>query len=185
MERIGRKVLAAGLVPVLMLTGVAHGHHLDGANTQLSFEIERFGVHWFSVDFRELSGDFAVGGDAHGGALSVAVRTNSVDTRSAYWNERLRSAQYLDSERFPQMTFRSSGIDLQGSSARIQGELTLHGITRPLELALTEIDCPPAQAGASAHCRFVGRGTLRRSDFGIAHGFWSGGDLVEVIVRGH
>jgi polyisoprenoid-binding protein YceI len=159
-------------------------HHLDGANTQLSFEVESLGLNWFSAAFRDLSGDFALDPDGNGGQLSVTVRMASLDSRSPFWTERLRSPQWLDTERYPQMVFRSTGIALEGPGrATVQGQLTLHGVTRPLVLAVSGIDCPQGDLSVP-RCRFLARGTLRRSDFGLPHAFWQGGDQVQVIVRG-
>jgi len=172
------------LVCLLCARGVA-AHHLNGSNTRVTFEIERLGVDWFSAAFPDLSGDFVPAPDGSGGQLSVSVRLASLNSRSPYWNERLRSPQWLDTTRYPEMTFHSTGIELQGAQrAQVHGELTLHGVTRPLSLSFTDIDCPEARAAPADHCRFLGRGELRRSDFGLPHGFWQGGDWVEIIVRG-
>lgn len=165
--------------------GAAAAHHLDGSNTRITFEVEHLGLNWFSAAFPEVSGDFEPAPDGRGGRLSVSVRMASLDSRNAYWNERLRSPQWLDTERYPQMTFRSTGIELEGlQRARVLGELTLHGVTRPISLSLSDIDCPAARAANAERCRFLGRGMLRRSDFGLPHGFWQGGDAVAIIVRG-
>ena len=182
-----RMCVSAGRVLAVYLLGVgaAAAHHLDGSNTRITFEVEHLGLDWFSAAFPELSGDFVPAPDGRGGSLSVSVRLASLNSPSAYWNERLRSPQWLDTGRFPQMTFRSTGIELEGTQrARVQGELTLHGVTRPLSLSLTDIDCPEAHAAPGDHCRFLGRGILRRSEFGLPHGFWQGGDTVRIIVRG-
>jgi polyisoprenoid-binding protein YceI len=174
------------LLPVYFLgAGAAAAHHLDGNNTRITLEIERLGLNWFSAAFPELSGDFEPAPDGSGGRLSVSVRMAALDAHSPYWNERLRSPEWLDAGRYPQMTFQSTGITLEGTQrAQVRGELTLHGITRPLTLTLSDIDCPEVRAAVGDHCRFIGRATLRRSDFGLPHGFWQGGDAVEIIVRG-
>jgi polyisoprenoid-binding protein YceI len=155
-------------------------------NTQVSFQIEQLGLHWFSAAFRELSGDFdAPASDAQGGRLAVIVRTASLDSRSAYWDERLRSAQWLDTAKYPEMSYRSTRIVWESpTSASVEGQLTLRGVTRPLALSITDIDCPQARLGGARPCRFVGRATLKRSDFGLPHGFWQGGDQVQIVVRG-
>ena len=174
-------VLAAALVGA----GDVAAHHLDGSNTRITFEVERLGVDWFSAAFPEVSGEFVPAADGSGGRLSVSVRMASLESRSPYWNERLRSPQWLDAARYPEMTFRSTGIELEGTQrAQVRGELTLHGVTRPLTLSVTDIDCPEARAAPGDHCRFLGRGMLRRSEFGLPHGFWQGGDAVEIVVRG-
>jgi polyisoprenoid-binding protein YceI len=180
-----RRLVGWRLWVCLLGTQAAAAHHLDGGNTRITFEVERLGRDWFSAAFPELSGDFVAAPEAGGGRLSVTVRMASLESRSAYWNARLRSPQWLDTARYPQMTFHSTGIELQGSRrAEVRGELTLHGITRPLILSITDIDCPEVQAAPADHCRFLGRGTLRRSDFDLPHAFWQGGDLVEIVVRG-
>ena len=175
------RIVLAGLV-ALWQAGATSAYHLDGSNTRISFEIERLGLRWFSVDFHDLTGDFVLAPDSQGASLTVVVRTASIDARSPYWNERLRSVQWLDAEHFPEMMFRSTGFAFDGAAhATLQGELTLHGVTRELALSISDIDCPQA---SSQGCRFVGQGVLRRSDFGIPHGFWQGGDRVKIIVRG-
>ena len=170
---------------LLVVAPLALAHHLDPGNTQISFEIERLGLQWFRAGFHELSGEFTLEPDGHGGRLTVVVHMGSIDARSSYWNERLRSPALLDTGRFPEMVYRSERIELDGAQrATVHGELTLHGVTRPLELRLSEIDCPLSAPGPPQPCRFLGRARLKRSEYGIPHGFWQGGDAVEIVLRG-
>jgi polyisoprenoid-binding protein YceI len=181
MRSLAVRIFLAGLLG----SGAVAAHHLDGSNTQLRFEVEHLGLNWFSAAFSQISGDFVPAADGHGGQLSVSVRMASLESRSPFWNERLRSAQWLDTARYPEMSFRSTGIEFEDPQhAQVRGELTLHGVTGPLHLSISDIDCPLAGAAPGQHCRFLGHGVLRRSDFGLPHGFWLGGDLVEIIVRG-
>jgi polyisoprenoid-binding protein YceI len=185
MGRSRRWDLAARLLAALGVTGIAFAHHLDSGNTQVSFQVGHLGLNWFTAAFGELSGEFVLDPDGHGGHLSVTVQMASLQSRSSYWNERLRSAQWLDAEHYPEMSFRSTGIELEAAErATVHGELTLHGVTRPLALAISDIDCPYGGEATPGRCHFLGRGTLRRSDYGLPHGFWAGGDEVEILVRG-
>ena len=70
-------------------------------------------------------------------------------------------------------------IEVQDEHAISSGELTLHGITRPVVLTVTFLDCPPGGG-----CQFAAHGRIRRSEFGLPHGFWSGGDQVEIAISG-
>ena len=116
---------------------------MDSANTQVAFEIHHLGLRWFTAAFHDLSGEFVLDPDGQGGQLSVVVRMASIDCDSAFWDERLRSPQWFDTAKFPHMVYRSSRIDFQGPTrATVHGDLTLHGITRPVTLAVTDIDCP-------------------------------------------
>ncbi len=65
----------------------------------------------------------------------------------------------------------------------MQGELSLHGTTpRPVQLQISGLDCgAPVR---SRLCRFSGAAQIRRSDFGLPHGFFAGGDEVEISVNG-
>jgi len=182
---IRRRVWLRLLCLALASVGPTDAHHLNPENTQIAFEIKRLGLTWFSAAFGDLSGEFLLGGDGQGGDLNVTVRTASIDARSAYWNERLRSPQWLDTTKFPEMIYRSTRIELDGPAhASVRGELTLHGVTRPLTLTITDIDCDLSASARQGGCRFVGHGELRRSEFGLPHSFWTGGDTVDIVVRG-
>jgi polyisoprenoid-binding protein YceI len=163
----------------------ANGYELNARNTELTFEIRLLGLRWFSAGFHELRGDFVLDPDGRGGRLNVVVRTASIDCRNAFWNERLRSAQWLDTGQYPEMIYRSTHIDFEGTAqATVRGELTLHGVSRPLTLTVTDIDCQFSATDASRSCRFLGHARLRRSDFELLHGFWRGGDAVDIVIRG-
>jgi polyisoprenoid-binding protein YceI len=107
------------------------------------------------------------------------------------FNAELRGADWLDTAKHPRMTFRSMRVNLTGKQTfRIDGELTLHGVTRPVALEATynggyaghPMD-PNARIGFSA------RGHLKRSDFGVNAGIPAPGttmgvsDDVEVIIE--
>jgi polyisoprenoid-binding protein YceI len=165
-------------------SGTVSGYHLDAGNTRLSFVVSRFGLRWMSAQFRELTGEFVLHPSGQGGHLDVAVRTASVDCADAYWSERLRSPEWLDTAQFPEMLYRSSRIDFEGETrAKVYGSLTLHGVTHPVTLTVTDVHCEQSGDGGS-HCSFAARAQLKRSDFKLPHGFWQGGDAVEIFVRG-
>ena len=183
--RPARQWIALAAALAAIASGAASAHHMDGGNTQVAFEINHLGLRWFTAAFHDLSGEFVLDPDGRGGHLSVAVSMASIDCHSSFWDDRLRSPQWFDAARYPQMVYRSSRIEFGApGSATVYGELTLHGITQPVNLAVTQIDCPSAEAPGGTTCRFLGRARLRRSDFGLAHALWQGGDYVEIIVRG-
>jgi polyisoprenoid-binding protein YceI len=182
MGRAGLWLTLAGLL--LASVGHGNGYHLNPANTQITFEINHLGLHLFSAVFHELSGDFTLDPDGHGGHLNVVVRMASIDSRSGYWNDRLQSAQWLDTDKYPEMTYRSTRVEFDGNDhATVRGDLTLHGVSRPLTLSITDIKCDLSSAEPGS-CRFVARARLRRSDFALVHGFWQGGDSIDVVIRG-
>src|SRR5581483_830623 len=153
----------------------ADRYRLDSANTRVAFEVQRFGIRWVTAHFREVSGELVLDRSERSSVVDVKVGIGSVDCSDPHWNERLKSTEWLDAGRYPWMTFRAADIELADGRATARGQLTLHGITRPVTLNVTFADCKAGNA-----CEFDGHARVKRSEFGLPHGFWTGGDQVEI-----
>jgi polyisoprenoid-binding protein YceI len=167
---------------LLAAAGTAHAterYTLDSTNTQVSFVIQHLGLQWVSARFPDINGELVLDRAGEKSRVDVTVGIASLECSEERWNDRLRSAQWLDAARYPQMTYHSSHIEVQDEHAIASGELTLHGITRPVVLTVTFLDCP-----TGGECQFAAHGRIRRSEFGLPHGFWSGGDQVEIAISG-
>jgi polyisoprenoid-binding protein YceI len=154
-------------------------YRLDSGNTQVSFTVQYLGIQWVTARFRDISGEFVVDPAGPASHVDVTVEIASLECGEPRWNDRLRSAEWLDVGRFPQMIFHSSSIRLREQSAVARGELTLHGMTRPIVLDVSLNGC-----SSVGSCRFSAHGRIRRSDYGLPHGFWSGGDQVDIAISG-
>ncbi len=167
---------------ILLLAGPAHSaetYRLDSANTQVSFTVQYLGIQWVSAQFGDINGEFMLDSTGNTSHVDVTVGIASLECSEPRWNERLRSPEWLDVQRFPHMIFHSSSIRLGERHGVANGELTLHGMTRPIVLNVNLQDCSPEGA-----CRFSARGRIKRSDYGLPHGFWSGGDQVDITIGG-
>jgi polyisoprenoid-binding protein YceI len=168
----------------LLRAQAADMYRLDPGNTRISFNVQYFGRPWVSARFSGLGGEFVLDRQGMASRVDVSVQTASVDCHDRYWNGRLRSADWLDVQRFPQMTFHSEQVEFQGGDrALASGELSLHGTTRRVELEISQLSCPAA-GDAGDTCRFVAHARLKRSDYGFAHGLWSGGNKVDIAISG-
>jgi polyisoprenoid-binding protein YceI len=174
------KVLVCAVLVLLAQDAqAAEVYKLDPAQTRVGFDVKRFGIPWVRAWFQDLSGDFVVDRKGQGSRIDVVVHAASVRSD---WSALLRSPEWLNTERFPEMIYRSTHVRFQdGAHAVVQGELSLHGATRPVELQVSGLDCA---AGMSKPCRFLGAAQIKRSDFGLPHGFWLGGDRVDISVSG-
>lgn len=167
------------LLLVAGVTQAAEQHTLDSTNTQVSFVVQHLGFQFASAHFADISGEFVLDrGGAHS-RVDVSVGIASLQCNDARWNERLRSADWLDAARYPRMIYHSSHIEVEEQHAIASGDLTLHGITRPVVLTVTFLNCP-----AGGECQFSAHGRIRRSEFGLPHGLWTGGDQVEIAISG-
>ena len=154
-------------------------YRLDASNTQVSFAVQHLGFQWVSARFSDISGEFILDRAGLDSRVDVTVGIASLESSDTRWNDRLRSAEWLDAQRFPHMTYHSRNIELQEQHAVASGDLTLHGVTRPVVLMVSLLNCP-----TGGRCQFVAHGRIKRSEFGLPHGFWSGGDQVDISISG-
>jgi polyisoprenoid-binding protein YceI len=176
--------VAIALSLALMSASAADVYDLDSDATRVGFDIDRFGLHWVTAHFRQFHGDFVFDRTGSASRVDVTVQTESIDCGDSRWNPNLRSPEWLDVQQFPQMTYRSRQIQFEGDDrAEASGELTLHGVTRPVVLDVSQLQCSGPE-GTNRVCRFVAQAHVRRSDYGLPHGFWTGGDQVDITITG-
>jgi len=157
----------------------AERYRLDSSNTQVSFVIQHLGIQWITARFSDINGEFVIDPVGSSSRVDVTVGIASLDCSEPRWNERLRSADWLDVQRYPQMTYHSSHIKLGEQRAVASGELTMHGVTRPIVLNVSLLKC-----ASPRNCQFAAHGRIKRSEYGLPHGFWTGGDQVDISISG-
>jgi polyisoprenoid-binding protein YceI len=111
--------------------------------------------------FRELSGNGTVCAD---GAVSgtVTVAAASIDTRNTRRDTHLRSADFFDSDNYPDITFTADGIRPSGQDVTVTGTLTVRGRTRPLPFNAT------ASVQGDGEIWLDGGARINRADFGLS-----------------
>ena len=178
-------------------TAPAGTYHLDPLESHLLFRVSHLGFSTSMAIFKRFDATLqfdpakpdAMMLDATVDATSV--ETNYQDPKQDF-NAIIAGADLLDAKDYPAMTFHSTKIALTGSySADVTGDLTLHGVTRPVTINVTfnggyapnEMDPSGARVGFSA------TGSLKRSDFGIVMGLpdpgktFGIGDKVDFIIE--
>jgi polyisoprenoid-binding protein YceI len=172
-------------------------YRLDPAHASLLFRVAHLGMSHYTARFTRLAAELELDPVNPGAAkLTATVDPRSLKTDfpdPAYdFDAQLQGPDWLDAAQFPQITFRSTAVDLTGpNSARIMGELALHGVTAPLALEATFNGGYASFAldPAGSRIGFSARGELTRSVFGIAFGIPASGstigvgDRVEIIIE--
>jgi polyisoprenoid-binding protein YceI len=139
---------------------------VDEPHTTLGFAVKHMGVSTVRGEFR----DFHVTVDAdEDGALraSATIRTASVSTNQEQRDEHLRSADFFDAEQHPEIRFESTAIErVDDERYRVAGELTINGVTKPIEL---EAELGGVDRGPEGEYRagFEVTGQLSRKDYGM------------------
>jgi len=173
------------LVTLLALPAMAAEHYrLDSGNTHVSFSVHLFGVPWLSAQFADFSGEFVSELRNDTSRVDVVVETKSIACESAWWRARLLSPEWFDAKQYPQITYHSARVERgETGSAVIDGELSMHGHSREVPLSVERWQCA-AGASSSDDCSFEAHARIKRSDYGLPHGFWMGGDEVDISIRG-
>jgi polyisoprenoid-binding protein YceI len=119
----------------LSLDSIPNGtYNVDPAHSNVGFEVRHMGIATVRGAFRKFAGTLDATGDAP--VLSGTVEVASIDTNEPQRDGHLASPDFFDVERHPQISFTSTaGEAVDGGGARLNGEITIKGITKPLELS--------------------------------------------------
>lgn len=158
---------------------------LETPHTQILFSVNHLGFSNSYGKFTGYSGTIVFDPDApETSSVEVSIDAKSVELNDAKWNDHVRNADFLDTEKFPSITFKSTKIDVTGEkTANITGDLTIRGVTKPVVLAtvFNKLDKHPMSgevvAGFSATTKF------KRSDFGVSYGVPNVGDDMNIIIE--
>jgi len=117
--------------------------------------------------FTSFEGRIVTGDDPLDSSVEASVDLSSVDTNNPDRDAHLRSVDFFDVEQHPTMSYRSTGVRLTEDGYVVDGELTLHGVTRPVPLALEVDGFLPASPFGDTRVGFTASTEINRSDFGI------------------
>jgi polyisoprenoid-binding protein YceI len=116
-------------------------------------------------------------------SVDVVIKTASIQMLDAQQTNMLKDSDYFDVAQFPEMTFHSTHVERTGeSSLKVDGNVTLRGVTRPMTLAVTVTDRQPQAAPGARYAKFRGVGIVRRSEFGMTKYIDMVGDNVEISI---
>jgi polyisoprenoid-binding protein YceI len=119
--------------------------------------------------FKDFKGGLALGADdGINGQTLVAVRTASLDTGGSLLEALLKGKRFFDVEKYPEILFVSNGFEWTGKdSALLKGDLTLHGVTRPVVFRVELTNITEDLAGKSNMILFKATTSISRSEFGM------------------
>ncbi|MHB1066841.1 MAG: YceI family protein [Candidatus Nanopelagicales bacterium] len=141
---------------------------IDPAHTTLGFTARHAMVAKVRGSFGDFSGTFTIdGADLANSSAELTIQAASIDTKSADRDAHLASADFLDVENFPTITFVSTGVSARGSDIVVTGDLTIHGVTKPVDVEYQYVGISQDPWG-STKIGFEGKATLSRKEFGLA-----------------
>jgi polyisoprenoid-binding protein YceI len=159
---------------------------IDPAHTTVSFVVRHL-MSRVRGTFSEVSGQIITRPDLSGSAAAT-IAVSSVSTGNEMRDNHLRSADFFEAERYPVMSFTSTGLRPADGSCLMAGELTIRDVTRPVDLEVEFLGTDPTGLQGETRIGFSAWGTISRRDFGITFGLAADGtkivlaDKVDIVL---
>ena len=155
---------------------------VDGSHTFPRFSYSHLGFSTQLSRFNKTTGKVVFDKAAKTGSVDIEIDAKSVDTGSTLFNEHIQGEDFLDTAKFPTATFKSTKVLFKGDKpAKIQGELTIKGVTKSVILTVTSFQAMPHPMqkkdaiGANAT-------TIKRSEFNAGKYAPHVGDEVRIDI---
>ena len=167
MKRVPYAFLILGLAAPLALAQTSTWN-LDPAHSEVDFTVKHMGLSNVHGRIGVLNGTITqIDADISKSSVTVTMDMNTVDTGVSMRDKDLKSANYFDAAQFPTATFASTSVSGTAGHLTIAGNLTLHGVTRPVTLDVEGPSGPVNGMGHKVHEGFSATTTVDRKDFGV------------------
>jgi polyisoprenoid-binding protein YceI len=166
---ISKTAITLALAVLLPVLAQADTWQIDPPHTNVEFTVRHMMISNVKGQFQKTSGTVTTNGnDPTSAKIDATIDASSIDTRVDKRDAHLKSPAFLDVDKFPTITFKSTKVEADGPGKwKVTGDLTLHGVTKPVVLEVEGTGAPindpmgNTRAGASATTK------IKRSDFGL------------------
>ncbi len=151
--------------------GESGTYDFDKAHSFIGFKVKHMGLIEVPGFFRDFTGavNFDVD-DVAKSSVAFKAMVTSVDTGVGARDRHLRTADFFDVEKFPEMTFKSTKVEKKGKGWLVTGDLTMRGVTKSVAIPFEISGWLPATERAGMKMGIVGETTLNRRDYGVNYG---------------
>jgi polyisoprenoid-binding protein YceI len=164
------RLFAIGLALALSTPAAAASWEIDTSHSEIGFVVKHLVVAKVRGRFNDWSGTVKLDdADVTKSSADVKIKCGSVDTGTQKRDDHLKSPDFLDCAKFPEITFKSTKIE-KGASAgtlKVTGDLTIHGVTKSVVLDVTGPSPEFKDPGGNAHVAFSATTKINRQDFGL------------------
>ena len=138
---------------------------IDPAHSSVNFEIRHLGVSTVHGSITGAKGTVQLDEkDVTKSSVNATLETSTVNTANEARDKHLKSPEFFDAAKYPEITFKSTGLSNAGGKLQMTGDLTLNGITKPVTL---DVDgpAPPQKGMGKTVSGFSATGTVKRADY--------------------
>ncbi|MEJ7808433.1 MAG: YceI family protein [Telluria sp.] len=162
-------LLASGVAATAF--AAADTYTIDPNHTYPSFEADHMGLSVWRGKYKKTSGTVTLDRAAKTGSIDILIDAASIDFGHEGMNKHAVKEDIFDVAKFPNVTYKSKTITFTGDvPTSIAGELTLHGVTKPVTLTINKFKCMMHPMHKKEICGADATATFSRADFGITKG---------------
>ncbi|MCK6550448.1 YceI family protein [Myxococcota bacterium] len=141
---------------------------LDAAHTTVGFSVRHMMITNVRGAFQKVSGEATYDtARPEASTVKATIEVASIDTRDEKRDGHLKSPDFFDVERYPTITFTSTGVKRDGDALLVAGDLTIHGVTRPVTLKVDEVSAELQDPWGMRRIGATAKTKIKRSDFGM------------------
>ena len=157
---------------------------IDPAHTSATFEVRHLGISTQRGRFNHTIGKAIFDTEAKTGNLEIRIDARSISTGSEVLEKFLRGEDFFNVEKFPDVLFQSRSMSFaNGKPEKIDGDLTLLGITRPVTITVLSYSCTRLPFLVRVTCGMDALATIRRSEFGMSSVLAFVSDEVKLLIQ--
>ena len=177
--------LAIGSIAANVALAAPTTYVVDPSHTFPSFAADHMGVSVWRGKFNRTSGTVTVDRDAGTGTVNIDIDATSVDFGLDALNQKAAEPDLFDLARYPKAAYSGRLVDfVDGKPTRVDGQLTLRGVTRPVDLQIRSFKCVPHPLNKRELCGADAVTTFKRDEFGMEAGKAYGFDMdVELEIQ--
>jgi polyisoprenoid-binding protein YceI len=184
-NRMKAKLLALIVAATLAAPVIAaDSYTIDTRHTFPSFEINHLGFSTQRGRFDKTSGKLTLDLAAKRGSIDVVIDANSINTGLEELHQHLKGEDFFDTAQYPTLSFTSKSLKFNGDQlVGADGELTLHGVTKPVSLTIDAFKCAPHPMNKKPMCGANAVTTIKRSEFGMSKYVPAVSDEVKIAIQ--
>ena len=143
-------------------------YQIDPSHSTANFSVKHMMIAKVHGGFEKMSGKFIYDSSApEKSSVDVTIDATSINTREPQRDTHLRSADFFDVEKYPTLTFKSSRFERDGDDLKVVGDLTIHGVTKQVELAIETPSAEHKDPWGNIKIGVSGTTKIKRKDFGL------------------
>ena len=179
-----KALLITALTVLPVSTALAENYTIDPSHTYVSFAINHLGFSTMRGKFNQQSGSMTYDPAAKKASVMIEIDAGSIVTGHTKRDEHLSSPDFLNVVENPTISFKSTKTSWSGNKlATVTGDLTIMGVSKPVTLDVTSINCGTHPFNKKDMCGFDAEASIKRTDFGVNYGMPAIGEVLDLNIE--